>query len=187
MDKLKALLSRLNESSTVDEIKSVFSELAEILLFESYIETTHGDYRIVELEFYFYNKNHQDCVTINRSEDEGMWWLHEWGVDLSFKSSLNKFYGGVLIRSIIPNKGNSVICGPRNSCWEIFYSSAISTEAQISPHITVMAGNDRFGGKIAQTKRYITGSAKKIDGDYRYFVNDLDIKIDKNYNASPWI
>ena len=186
MDNFKALLSRLNENSSVEEIESVFSELADILLFGSYIATALGDYRIMELEFYFYNKNHQDCVTINRSEDEGMWWLHEWGVDLSFKSSWNKFYGGILIRSIMPIKGNSVVCGPRNSCWEIFYSSAIPTEPHNSPHIVVMAENDRFGGIKAQTKRYITGNAKKIDGAYRFFVTGLDIMIDKNYDASPW-
>ena len=31
MDNLKALLSRLNENSSVEEIESVFSELADIL------------------------------------------------------------------------------------------------------------------------------------------------------------
>ena len=53
MDNLKALLSRLNENSSVEEIESVFSELADILLFGSYIATALGDYRIMELEFYY--------------------------------------------------------------------------------------------------------------------------------------
>lgn len=96
MDNLKALLSRLNENSSVEEIESVFSELADILLFGSYIATALGDYRIMELEFYFYNKNHQDCVTINRSEDEGMWWLHEWGVDCHLKVHGTSFMVGFL-------------------------------------------------------------------------------------------
>ena len=92
----------------------------------------------------------------------------------------------LLFQVIMPIKGNSVVCGPRNSCWEIFYSSAIPTEPHNSPHIVVMAENDRFGGIKAQTKRYITGNAKKIDGAYRIFVTGLDIMIDKNYDASPW-
>ena len=103
MERLTQLLATLDANSSVDSIKSTFSKIADILLFKSYIKTEKSKYRILELEFYFKNTNHDDNVTIERTEDAGMWWLHDYGVDLSFKSDESKmFYGGILIRSIVP-------------------------------------------------------------------------------------
>ena len=102
MNRLKQLLSTLDANSSVDCIKSTFSEIADILLFKSYVKAADRKYRILEIEFYFKNNNHNDSVTIERTEDAGMWWLHDYGVDLSFKSDESKkYYGGILIRSII--------------------------------------------------------------------------------------
>ena len=79
MEKLKQLLSELKADSPVETIKTTFSDIADILLFNSFIKTVHGNYRLLEIEFYFRNKNHKDDVTIKRKEKEGMWWLHDYG------------------------------------------------------------------------------------------------------------
>jgi hypothetical protein len=198
MEKLKQLLSALDANSSVDCIKSTFSEIADILLFKSYIKTANNKYRILEIEFYFKNNNHNDNVTIERTEDAGMWWLHDYGVDLSFKSDENKnFYGGILIRSIIPlidtsNQLNEekAICGPRNCCWYLFYSSAL--EPNIAPLIVINEGASRHIGEMESTTRHLTGKPKKEDGDYRnsfyrFYVKGLNLKIEPNYKkASPW-
>ena len=89
MERLKQLLSTLDANSSVDSIKSTFSEIADILLLKSYIMTANSKYRVLEIEFYFKNNNHNDNVTIERTEDAGMWWLHDYGVDLSFNSDEN--------------------------------------------------------------------------------------------------
>lgn len=198
MEKLKHLLSKLDANSTVNTIRPTFSEIADILLFKSNIQTANGNYRILEIEFYFKNKNHEDNVTIKRYKDEdaGMWWLHEWGVDLSFKCNLSnknkcdKYYGGILIRSMMSlNNDNQnekeLFFGPRNCSWELFYSSAL--EQNSAPRIIMTDEKNQLIGKMATTKRYITGKTKKIDGDYRFYVDGLNLTIDPNYKkASPW-
>ena len=198
MERLKELLSTLDANSSVDCIKSTFSEIADILLFKSYIMTANSKYRILEIEFYFKNNNHNDNVTIERTEKAGMWWLHDYGVDLSFKSDeSNLFYGGILIRSIIPinNSGNQLnekeaIFGPRNCCWNLFYSSAL--EHNMAPQIVMNDGTSQHIGKMGNTTRHLTGKPKKEDGDYRdspyrFYVKDLNLKVDSKYKkASPW-
>ena len=188
MEKLIEKLSWLNAESSVNDIVKTFSEIADILLFKSHIETSHGSYRILEIEFYFKNKNHEDNVTIERTEEAGMWWLHDYGVDLSFKSvKSEKYYGGILIRSLMPLDDNQVnkevIFGPRKCCWELFYSSAL--EQNSAPRI-VVTDEKILSGKMSTTKRYITGE-KKVDGDYRFYVDGLTLTIDSNYKKmSPW-
>ena len=94
MEELTKLLSELDANSSVNSIELTFSRIAEILLLKSYIQTANGNYRLLEIEFYYYNNNHRDSVTMSRTEKAGMWWLHNWGVDLSFKSEKqSNFYG----------------------------------------------------------------------------------------------
>lgn len=198
MGNLNDLLSELNATSSEADIKRVFEEIAEILLFNSHIETATGKYRILEIEFYFKNDNHKDNITIARTEYSGMWWLHEFGVDLTFNSNESKnFYGGILIRSMISldeNDGqhekNKEIYGPRNCCWELFYSSALEQKQNYVPQIVV---NDKnYDGTLEQTKRYITRKPKPEDGKYmnspyRFYVKGLNLHVDSKYKkASPW-
>ena len=189
MKELKQLLSCLDAETNVETITKTFEEIAEILLFKSHIQTDHGGYRILEIEFYFKNNKHSDDVTIERTEEAGMWWLHDYGVDLSFKSvKSEKYYGGILIRSLMPLDDNQVnkevIFGPRKCCWELFYSSAL--EQNSTPRI-VVTDEKILSGKMSTTKRYITGETKKVDGDYRFYVDGLTLTIDSNYKKmSPW-
>lgn len=180
MEKLEDLLSILNENSTCDEIQTVFSKIADILLCKSHIETSFGKYRLLEIEFYFYNPNHKDTVTIPRKEDAGMWWLHEYGVDISFKSESN-YYGGILIRSILDEDGNKYICGPQKCCQELFYSSALH-----KCFIPQIVGSDNKRIEFGATKRHIKGKDKGTDGDYRFYAKDINIDAVKNYKESPW-
>lgn len=185
MEELKQLLSQLGANSSRDEIKSTFLKIAHILLFKSYIKTKNGNFRMLEIEFYFRNCTHNDEVTIIRTEKAGMWWLHDYGVDLSFKSEGRTFCGGVLIRSIVPlfkENGENVICGPKNCCWVLFYSSAI--EHSFAPQIVGTSAD--FIGEMGMTTRYITGKTKGIDGDYRFFVKGLNLHFGTKYDASPW-
>ena len=194
MEKLKKLLSCLNADSKVKDIEDTFEEIADILLFKSYIQTDYGKYRLLEIEFYFKNKNHKDDVTIKRKEKEGMWWLHDYGVDLSFESDDSNYYGGILIRSMmLLNNDNpseqKFFFGPKNCCWQLFYSSAL--EQNYAPRVVMNDDNTKFSGKMATTQRYITGKIPRENGDYRFYVEGLtDLepsKIKPNYKkASPW-
>ena len=196
MENLNQLLSCLNAKSSLEDIKDTFEKIANILLFKSYIRTDYGNYRLLEIEFYFKNKNHKDSVTIKRTEKEGMWWLHDYGVDLSFKSdNTNKndddnFYGGILIRSMMSldddnQSKEKLFFGPKNCCWELFYSSAL--EQNTTPCVVLNDDKIQLLGKMETTKRYITGKTKKIDCDYRFYVEGLNFTVNPNYTkASPW-
>ena len=187
----------MDAESDVETIMTTFEDIADILLYKSHIKTGHGSYRILEIEFYFKNNKHNDNVTIERTEEAGMWWLHEYGVDLSFKSDESKnYYGGILIRSMMPLDDNQidkeVIFGPRNCCWHLFYSSAI--QPNMIPQIVMNDGVSQNVGKNAlnKIKRYLTRKPKETDGDYinseyNFYVKELNFKIDSNYKkASPW-
>ena len=194
MGNLNDLLSELNATSSEADIKRVFEEIAEILLFNSHIETATGKYRILEIEFYFKNDNHKDNITIARTEYSGMWWLHDYGVDLTFESDETKnFYGGILLRSMISineNDNNNEFYGPRICCWELFYSSAL--EKNSTPHIIINDKKNSFDGTLEKTQRYITRKPKPEDGNYRnspyrFYVKGLNLHVESKYKkASPW-
>ena len=197
MKDLKQLLSCLNAESDVKTITKTFEDIANILLYKSHIKTGHGSYRILEIEFFFKNNKHNDNVTIERTEEAGMWWLHDYGVDLSFKSvESENYYGGILIRSMMPLDDNQinkeVVFGPRNCCWHLFYSSAI--QPSMVPQIVMNDGVNQDKGKNApkNTKRYLTRKPKETDGEYRdskyrFYVSGIKLSIPSSYKkASPW-
>ena len=180
MKSLKQFLSCLNGSSSVEDVQSAFAEIAEILLYKSQIKTCLGNYRIIEIEFYFNSQKHKDTKTILRNEEPGMWWLHEWGVDISFNSN-NDFYGGIIIRSIIDEDEDRYICGPQKCCQELFYSSAV--DECISPQIV---GGMEYQGIPKHTGRQVKGTDKWEKDGYRYFVSEIKMDKVKNYKDSPW-
>ena len=181
MEELRELLSSLNENSSKEDVQSTFSTIAEILLYKSHIVTTYGKYRMLEIEFYFYNSKHKDTVTIPRDEKPGMWWLHDWGVDISFRSEKEKgYYGGILIRSLKNEDKDDYIFGPKKCCWELFYSSAIK------PTETPYIEEKIYMGEPESNKRIISGNNKGVNEDYRYFVREIDVIKVRNYKDSPW-
>lgn len=184
MENIETLLSVLDENSSVFTIRKKFLIIADLLLFHCHIETDECKYRILEIEFYFKNNNHKDDVTITRNEKPGMWWLHESGVDITFNSKGKKCCGGILIRSIVPENSNQVICGPRNCCWYLFYSSALNPTK--TPIIKMNKEGVVNTGIMDRTERYILGDNKGINSKYRFYVKGLNIDIEKNYDASPW-
>ena len=86
-----------------------FEELAKILFNEYEIIKRGIHYDFLEIEFYFFNSNHKDDATYERTIKEGRWFFHPSGVDISFDSDESKgYYGGVLIRSIKRKDGTII-------------------------------------------------------------------------------
>lgn len=91
-----------------------FNKLSDILLNKTYIKILNINVRIMEIEFYYYEKqSHPDPFT-HKDEHQGYsgkWYFHRQngksykggtykGLDITFGSNIEGVYGGILIRAI---------------------------------------------------------------------------------------
>ena len=128
---MKELMKRLievNKSLNESELDALFPNLAKFFMGNYCIKSKGNKYFINEIEFYFYGANYDDLrinkkstVTYPRNANAGCWYIHDYGVDLTFESNeKQKFGGGILIRTVEDNYGN-VFNGPVkcvNEMWE---------------------------------------------------------------------
>lgn len=128
---LQSLLECLNAKSTQEEIQTVFEIIANKLFRNYHIVKGGNTYDFLEIEYYFYSPQHRDLITYPRiSNKPCMWFFHMSGVDITFGSNAKEddrslMYGGILVRSIIKNDGDSSmpresICGPMKCVDELF-------------------------------------------------------------------
>ena len=119
---MKELMKRLievNKSLNESELDALFPKLAKFFMGNYCIKSKGNKYFINEIEFYFYGANYDDLrinkkstVTYPRNANAGCWYIHDYGVDLTFESNeKQKFGGGILIRTVEDNYGN-VFNGP---------------------------------------------------------------------------
>ena len=100
-------------------------------------------------------------------------------IDKAFTSNGDKIIKP--FRAKVHNEDNGdYIFGPKKCCWELFYSSAIK------PTETPYIEEKTYVGKPGSNKRIISGDNKGVNEDYRYYVQEIDDKIVKNYKDSPW-
>lgn len=132
MENLKQLLMQLDANSTEREIVSTFQEIAQMLFNGFHIVKGTQEYYFVDIEFYFCNKNHLDLITYPRQTEEGKWFFHQSGVDLTFDSAYSTFgdykvdtnkdfhFGGILVREVLKVNSKEVFDGPYKCEWELF-------------------------------------------------------------------
>lgn len=131
MEILKKKLSMLNGESSMSKIKLAFDEIANDLFRNYHIKKGAQEYYFINIEFYFCNKNHLDIITYPRQLNEGLWFFHQSGIDLTFKSKYSScntmvdvdkefFFGGILIREIMEMNSGKVFDGPYKCEWELF-------------------------------------------------------------------
>ena len=115
---------KMNTSTTTDELKKlmripanacniedIFDKIANILKNECVIKYEGNEYRILDFEFYYYNKNHQDISVHPRNSEALCWYINDFGgIDLNFESKIkrspfsfkyeltdNSYFGGILL------------------------------------------------------------------------------------------
>lgn len=133
MGKIEELqkLFRIKEEQSEDKVKEQFGKIANMLFQDFHIEKERVCYDFLEIEFYFYSKEHPDFVTYPRNTKAGEWFFHMSGVDISFESKKEEregkevavFGGGILVRSILKKKEGEeaqVIAGPYKCVDELF-------------------------------------------------------------------
>ena len=130
VEELRNLLQMENLESESAGQKQ-FEEIANMLFQDFHIEKKGVRYDFLEIEFYFYSKNHPDFITYPRKTEAGEWFFHMSGVDISFESKKEEregkevavFGGGILVRSILKKKEGEkeqVIAGPYKCVDELF-------------------------------------------------------------------
>lgn len=121
-----------NERLGTDSVQQRFEQIAKKLINNFRIKKGNDIYDFLEIEFYYYNKEHKDYICYPRNAEAGDWFFHKSGVDITFKSKTafdtkrkrtavqeNDFFGGILIRGIMKNN-ESIIAGPINVENELF-------------------------------------------------------------------
>lgn len=200
MKTLKDLLDQVTSSEKFTENRRT---IAEKLLRDYCIQKGDLRYDILEIEFYYFDKDHPDIITYPRDAESGDWFLHLSGVDLCFKSSIvrcfnedcvepnnngkidpqKSYFGGVLIRAIRRQNDGAMFLGPWNTCDELFLDSSVQ-------RVSLVAKDEKTQPqktcKIGLANRYFNFNIDKklSDKHNNYIANtsiQLDIKIDAPY------
>lgn len=178
MNELKELLV-ISSDATKENVQDRFELLANKLFNEYEIVKGEKHYNFLEIEFYFYNDRHKDKTTYTRIMKAGKWHTHLSGIDISFESD-KQHYGGILIRSIIDDKGE-VIAGPYSILIKLFDNIDIENNAGNLPIIRKKIQSNDI--KPEATYRYNIKTGGYEDEKYRYFNNSIKWK--SSYRANP--
>ena len=130
-------------------IEQTFAEIAEFLKSGCVIKYAKEEYRILDFEFYFYNKNHRDISVHPRNSEALFWYINDFGgIDLNFESIIEKkidekgrfkykltddsYFGGILIRQIQRLSDKVVFDGPWKVA-DLFRLIDASSQRQSNP------------------------------------------------------
>ena len=181
-----------------DDIAKTFEEIAEALMNECVIKYGDKDFRILDIEFYFYNKNHQDISVHPRNSEALCWYINEFGgIDLNFKSEIDKvivenekrktwsfkykltndsYYGGILIRKIQRTCDDRIFNGPLKVA-ELFRIFDANSQKQNYPILVETKQLDRLVFKKKE-RLNLLGNHKGTDEE--------KIKAKVDYNIKEW-
>src|SRR5690606_16817124 len=136
MDHLYHVLSSTAiDSTSAIEVEEGFIKAAKLILLDYKLVAGNTDFEVLELEFYFYQKNiHPDPYShafqypnrvVAKMSVTGSWYFHRFigiekythtrrGLDLTYGSGEHQAYGGLLIRSVKREHDGLKISGPSN-------------------------------------------------------------------------
>lgn len=117
-------LNEIFETTKNISIQTGFDELANYLMNECVLDINDNEYRIAEIEFYYFDeKEHQDIFTHcnDKQKENNKFYFHGSGMDITFGN--NNYFGGILIRSLIDFYDNTPIIGPWNVFNEILHKA----------------------------------------------------------------
>ena len=117
-----------------EAITQTFDRIAEVLMNGCVIKFQKEEYRILDFEFYYYNKNHKDISVHPRNSEALCWYINDFGgIDLNFESKIDyilvenekkkkksykykltddSYFGGILIRQIMRLSDDLILDGP---------------------------------------------------------------------------
>ena len=101
MESIQTLLS-IPRVLSCEDVQVELKSLAGKLMNEYCISNCRHTYRLLEIEFYIYDKDaHADEHVYERDAEAGQLFLHKMGMDICFASSMSQGqFGGILIRAL---------------------------------------------------------------------------------------
>jgi hypothetical protein len=206
--RMETLKEKLEMVKSSEGFINHMSNIAKSLLSEYQIRKGEKRYDILEIEFYYFDKDHPDIITYPRTAESGDWFFHQSGVDLCFKSVVvrnentkddgrqgtinpeNSHFGGILIRAIRRGDG-TLFLGPLNTCDELFDRlNAFGNNDDLMPLIEKRESAKPYEEKsYSRYFKFSSDSTKKKDTlskGYMTYNNDikLGICIEEKYRYS---
>ena len=151
MEELKKILESIVPNLDKRELDSRFPQIAEFLMKKYGIESRGEIYLLNEIEFYYYGHLYDDLrigssktrITYERNAPAGFWFIHDYGVDLTFNSDAMKgFGGGILIRVIENPVTTNVVTGPKN-CLNELWDETVDAFSSTAPNPRIVRVNER--------------------------------------------
>ena len=132
MESIQTLLS-IPRVLSCSDIPCELKSLARKLMNEYCISNGRHNYRLLEIEFYIYDKaSHADEHVYERDTEAGQLFLHKMGVDICFASSMSQGqFGGILIRAL-ERDDNKVFGGPRICSYELMNTATSLCSVEMS-------------------------------------------------------
>ncbi len=104
-------------------IKESLVTIANDLIINKAIKINDKTFSIIDIEVYFWHKNHQDDFAkgVNHDKDKGELEAHQYGIDISLGNEKDVEYGGILICGLFDNQTKQVIEKPL--VWRTLFNS----------------------------------------------------------------
>ena len=185
IEELKSLMRIPVDASKVT-IMQTFESIAEVLMNGCVIKFQNEEYRILDFEFYYYSKNHQDISVHPRNSEALYWYINDFGgIDLNFESKINKtqvvkngkwsykyeltdesYFGGILLRQIQRRTDKVIFDGPWKVA-DLFRILDATSQRQNNP-ILVLKKLPAIDFKQPEKRYNLLGSKKdpKAKADY---------------------
>ena len=185
IEELKSLMRIPVDASKVT-IMQTFERIAEVLMNGCVIKFQNEEYRILDFEFYYYSKNHQDISVHPRNSEALYWYINDFGgIDLNFESKINKtqvvkngkwsykyeltdesYFGGILLRQIQRRTDKVIFDGPWKVA-DLFRILDATSQRQNNP-ILVLKKLPAIDFKQPENRYNLLGSKKdpKAKADY---------------------
>ena len=188
MEKLKQLLESVTPNLTKEELYIRFPEMAELIM-KNYVIKSRGEiFYLNELEFYYFDPKYDDKrlgkgksrITYERNAPAGAWYIHRYGVDLTFMSVIDEknveesFGGGILIRSIENSETHEAITGPVN-CVDYLWDEAVDAFTPTAPNPMMIRVEERIIELNDASTRIVVDKADKWKSNWRFTVKDKKV------------
>jgi hypothetical protein len=163
----------LNLRTDSQNINDDFKRIATELMNDWVLKIENSMYRIIEIEFYFKSKSHNDDYAhaheLQKKPD--CWYFHASGVDITFGN--DEAYGGILIRGIFNLGSLKYTYGPINVVTELFsnlqsvYNHSYSFGLIAAPENIIKFENPISAPRVGLNKNKNPEMRDKL---YRYLV-----------------